>query len=107
LTDAEILELYKMRSESAITETEQLYGIYCTAISMNMLWNKEDAGECVSEAYKKAWDAIPPQHPADLQIYLGRITREMSLEKHKERKAQNRGTGEAVLLLGHPTRQQL
>ena len=64
LDDIKIIDLYWERSESAIDETALKYGNYCTKIAMNILQNREDSEECVSDTYLKAWDAIPPQRPA-------------------------------------------
>jgi len=99
MNDTEILDLYWARSESAISETAQQYGSYCASIAINILRNKEDAEECVNDAYLKAWNAIPPQRPTVLSSFLGRITRNLSFDKYKARKAQKRGGDETALLL--------
>lgn len=99
MTDAEIIELYWMRSESAITRTAVRYGMFCMKISMNILSNKEDAEECVNDTYLRTWNALPPERPNSLSAFLGRITRNLSLDKYKARKAQKRGEGETALLL--------
>lgn len=99
MTDMEILDLYWARSESAISETARQYGSYCIAIAMNILRNKEDSDECVNDTYLKTWNAIPPQRPAVFSSFLGRITRNLSLDKYKARKAQKRSGDETALLL--------
>ena len=93
-----ILDLYWTRAESAINETAKKYGNYCFAIANNILQNSEDAEECVNCAYLKAWDNIPPQRPGLLNSFLGKITRNLSLNKYKERKTKRRGGGEVALL---------
>lgn len=99
MNDAAILDLYWTRSESALTETAKQYGSFCAAIAINILQNKEDSEECVNDTYLKAWNAIPPQRPAALSSFLGRITRNLSLDRYKARKAQKRSGDEAALLL--------
>ena len=99
VTDNEIIDLYWVRSESAIQETVRQYGSFCTTISMNILKNKEDAEECVNDTYLKAWDAIPPQRPTVFSSFLGRIVRNLSLDRYKARKAQKRSIDETALLL--------
>jgi RNA polymerase sigma-70 factor (ECF subfamily) len=99
MTDKEILDLYEKRSETAISETANQYGAYCTAIAMNILKNKEDAEECVNDAYLNAWNAIPPARPALFSSFIGRITRNISLNKYKSRKSQKRRGDETALLL--------
>jgi len=99
LTDMGILDLYWSRSESAITETALKYGSYCSTIALNILRNNEDSEECVNDAYLNAWNAIPPQRPAVLSSFLGRIVRNLSLDKYKSRKAEKRSGDETALLL--------
>jgi len=99
MTDAEIIDLYFARCESAIRETSQQYGAYCKTISMNIVRNAEDAEECVNDTYLSAWNSIPPQRPTVFQAFLGRITRNLSLDRYKARKTQKRGGGETAILL--------
>jgi RNA polymerase sigma-70 factor (ECF subfamily) len=99
MTDVQILDLYETRSESAIAETANRYGSYCTAIAMNILHNTQDAEEAVNDAYLAAWNAIPPEQPRIFAAFLGRITRNISLDRYKAQKAQKRGGNETDLLL--------
>ena len=81
MEDAEIINLYWSRQEKAISETDKKYGYYCNTISFNILQNKEDAKECVNDTYWKTWNSIPPQKPHILKSYLGKITRNLSLNQ--------------------------
>jgi len=99
LDDIKIIDLYWERSESAIDETSLKYGNYCTKIAINILQNREDSEECVSDTYLKAWDAIPPQRPAKLSAFLGRITRNLSFNRFTARNTQKRGGTNIELLL--------
>ncbi|MDF2654760.1 MAG: hypothetical protein K0R19_1234 [Bacillota bacterium] len=99
MDDHAIIELFYSRSETAIHETSQKYGNYCSRIAMNILANKEDSEECVSDTYFKTWNAIPPQRPEVLRSFLGRITRNLSLNRYKEKRRQKRGGDEVDLLL--------
>lgn len=49
--DKHIVELYWQRSENALYETSSKYGKLCLHIAKNMLWNLEDAEECVNDTY--------------------------------------------------------
>ena len=100
MDDNMIIDLYWARSESAISETSSRYGGYCTKIAMNILQNKEDSEECVNDTYLNVWNAIPPQRPARFSAFLGRITRNLSLNKYKAQNAQKRGGSQVALLLG-------
>jgi RNA polymerase sigma-70 factor (ECF subfamily) len=99
LTDTQILDLYEQRCENAIAETARQYGAYCTAIATRILNNREDAEECVNDAYLKAWNSIPPNRPAAFAAFLGRITKNLSLDKYKARKAAKRSGEEFTLML--------
>ncbi|GHV33753.1 hypothetical protein FACS18949_08560 [Clostridia bacterium] len=99
MDDSTIIALYQARSESAISETARKYGRYCAKIAMNILQNNEDADECVNDAYLKVWNVIPPQCPRIFAAFLGKITRNLSLNKYKARNTQSRGGGEITLLL--------
>lgn len=97
--DQKIIDLYWNRSENAITETAVKYGRYCTSIAYGILKSREDAQECVSDAYLMAWNAIPPRRPADLGTYLGKITRNLSIDRLRTRNRDKRGGGEMPLAL--------
>jgi RNA polymerase sigma-70 factor (ECF subfamily) len=100
MNDAQILDLYERRDESAIGETQERYGAYCRAIAMNILDNREDSEEVVSDTYLRVWNAIPPERPAVFSTYIGRIVRNLSLNRLKANRAAKRGgqSGAAELL---------
>jgi len=99
MKDNEIIELYWNRDESAITATADTYGNYCYSISYNILCNNEDAEECVNDTWMNAWKSIPPHRPNRLSTYLGKITRNLSLNRYKLLTAQKRGKGQVELAL--------
>ena len=78
-------------------ETAGKYGRYCTSIAYGILGSREDAQECVSDAYLTAWNAIPPRRPNDLGTYLGKITRNLSIDRLRTRNRDKRGGGEVPL----------
>ena len=99
MNDKSIVDLYFNRDEDAITQTDQKYGRYCYSIAYNILTNKEDAEESVSDTYMTAWRAIPPRRPSVLSTFLGKITRHISIDRWRERSAYKRGGGEVTLAL--------
>lgn len=99
MKDNEIIELYWIRDEDAITATADTYGNYCYSIAYNILCNNEDAEECVNDTWLNAWKSIPPQRPNRLSTYLGKITRNLSLDRYKLLTAQKRGKGQIELAL--------
>ncbi len=98
MDDKTIIDLYWARSESAISETVKQYGSYCIKIATNILQNSEDAEECLNDALQKAWNSIPPQRPDNFRAFLGRITRNLSLNKYHEQRARKRGGNNIALI---------
>lgn len=99
MKDNEIINLYWERNESAISATSDKYGSYCHSISYNILHNHSDAEECVSDTWLKAWNSMPPKRPGYLSGYLGKITRNLSINRFKQYTAQKRGLGQYMLVL--------
>ncbi len=99
MDDEKIIELYWSRSEAAISETDCKYGNYCFSIAKNILANKEDAEESVSDTYLAAWNAMPPQRPSLLATFLGKITRNLAIDRWRAQNRQKRGGGEIILAL--------
>ena len=99
MDDKGIIDLYFSRNQDAITQTDKKYGRYCYSIAYNILTNKEDAEESVSDTYMTAWSAIPPRRPSVLSTFLGKITRHISIDRWRERAAAKRGGGEVPLAL--------
>lgn len=97
--DSQIIALYFDRDQRAIEETADKYGSYCYCIAHNILENKEDAEESVSDTYLGAWNAIPPHRPAVLSTFLGKITRRIALNRWSKNRAEKRGGGEVALAL--------
>lgn len=99
MDDSKIVDLYWKRSESAISETDKKYGKYCNAIAFNILHNREDAEECVNDTYLKVWGSIPTLRPLKFSAFIGRITRNLSLNKYEYYNAKKRGRGETQVAL--------
>ena len=99
MQDEQIVALYWDRKEDAIRQTQQKYGAYLSKIAYNILPDFEDSEECVNDAYLAAWNSIPPNRPERLSAYLGKLTRNLSLNRLKSMKASKRGGGEFALSL--------
>ncbi|MCD7823305.1 MAG: sigma-70 family RNA polymerase sigma factor [Oscillospiraceae bacterium] len=99
MDDNAIIELYWVRSESAIDETDRKYGGYLSTIAYNILHSWEDSSEAVNDTYLRAWDSMPPERPNILSAFLGKITRRISLNKRRDQRAEKRGGGEIDLVL--------
>ncbi len=98
MDDAQIVELYWRRDEAAVSETAEKYGALCRSVARNILETDEDAEECVNDALHRAWDAIPPLCPERLGAWLGKVTRNLALNRWNESRAQKRYAGMAALL---------
>ena len=99
MEDNQIIDLYWQKNADAIKETDAKYGAYCFAIADNILHDKEDSEECVNDTWLHAWNAMPPQKPSKLRLFLSKITRNLSFNRFNARSAQKRGSGELVLVL--------
>ena len=97
MDDQKIIELYWTRSEDALLATEEKYGKYCYSIAYRILNDHEDAMECVNDTYLRAWNSMPPERPDSLTAFLGKITRNLSLNRYKQDRAKRRGGAEAEL----------
>ena len=99
MEDSAIIDLYWAREERALSETDAKYGGYCRSIAHNILKNREDSEECVSDTWLHAWNAMPPQRPSILSSFLGRITRNLSFDRCRRQNAEKRGGGSLPLAL--------
>lgn len=98
MEDEAIVNLYWERNEEAVRQTADKYGRYCLALSMNILDSRQDAEECVSDAYWRVWNSVPPQRPQSLKYYLGRIVRNLSINRYDYRRAEKRSDRFRLLL---------
>ena len=99
MEDAQIVDLFWQRSEDAVPQTELKYGGYCRAVAKNVLADARDAEECVNDTWLAAWNSMPTNRPASLPPYLGKITRNLALDRLAARRAAKRGGGEAPAVL--------
>ena len=91
MEDAQIIQAFYDRDEGAISASREAYGRYCAAIVRNILDSEEDVEEVLSDTWLRAWNAMPPQRPSILSAFLGRITRNLSLDRYKAARAEKRG----------------
>ena len=99
MDDSKIVQLYWDRDEQAIPATSDKYGTYCISIAQNILGNQEDAEGCVNDTYMSAWNSMPPHRPKILSVFLGKITRNLSLNRYKQNTAGKRGGREVPVVL--------
>ena len=98
MEDQKIVDLYWERSEQAIRVTEKKYGAYCHSVAYRILRSDEDAKECVNDTYLRAWEAMPPHRPSRLSTFLGKIVRNLALNRYWHNRAEKR-SGEIEVIL--------
>lgn len=99
MEDAEIVDLYWARNEDAIAETKTKYGAYLQKVAYNILSDLEDSQECVSDTLLAAWRSMPDNRPKVLRTYLGKITRQVSIDLFRRRSRMKRYASEYAISL--------
>lgn len=90
MTDSAIVQKFWDRDETAITESKKQYESYCLYIANNVLHDPQDSEECLNDTLLAAWNSIPPQKPENLKTYLGKIMREIAINRWKTNNRQKR-----------------
>lgn len=97
MEDSEIVELYWKRDEQAIRETEKKYAVYLKRIAANVLYDFEDCKECVNDTYLAAWNSMPEHRPGVLSTYLGKLVRQISIDRFRKNTSKKRHSSEYEL----------
>ena len=90
MNDHNIVQKFWDRNEEAINDSKKQYGDYCLYIANNVLLDRQDAEECLNDALLAAWKSIPPHMPENLKTYLGKLVREIAINRWKANKRQKR-----------------
>ena len=98
MEDEKIIALFFQRSEQAIQALDEKYGPRCHQVSYNILNDRQDAEECVNDAYFGAWNAIPPAKPNPLLTYLLKIVRNLSCKRYWQKGAAKRNSNYTIAL---------
>ena len=98
IDDEKIIELFFERSEQGIRELDNKYGAICHNLSYNIVNNRQDAEECVNDAYLGAWNTIPPVHPNPLLSYIVKIVRNISIKIYWRKGAAKRSSHYTIAL---------
>ena len=72
MDEEQIITLFFARSEQAIEALDAKYGKLFHSLSYHIVNDRQDADECVNDAYLGAWNAIPPAKPDSLLPYIGK-----------------------------------
>lgn len=98
MDDKTIVRLFWERNETALYEISKKYGGYFVSLAERILYNHEDAKDCVNDAYFKTWDAIPPARPNILKAFVGKIVKCVAVSMLRANTAAKRGGGEITLI---------
>ena len=99
MDDLKLISLLENRDESALGILFGKYGAYCAKISHNILRDSSDSEENVNDTYMQVWNSIPPQKPQNLMAFIGRLTRNLALNKLKAKNAVKRNPTGGLLSL--------
>ena len=98
MEDTNIIRLLWQRSEQALVLLAKKFGALLHRLAMNILGDRRDAEEAVSDTYLALWNTIPPEKPDPLAGYVHRTGRNVALKKHRYLTAQKRATQYEVSL---------
>ena len=96
MEDRDIVALFLKRDERAIRESKNKYESYCLYVARNLLHDESDSEEVLNDALLAAWNSIPPHNPSNLKTYLGKLSRDLSVDRLRERCAQKRVPAESL-----------
>ena len=98
IDDEKIIEMFFERSEQGIRELDIKYGKVCHNLSYHIVRSRQDAEECVNDAYLGAWNAIPPARPNPFLSYIVKIVRNISLKIYWRKEAAKRSSHYTIAL---------
>lgn len=98
-TDENIIELYWLRDEKAIEETDFKYKNYLYSIAYNIVHEKSDTEECLNDTYLGAWNSMPPSRPNILKAFLTTIVRRVSINRYHSNSRKGRVPSEMTVCL--------
>ena len=99
MTEKELLRLFQMRDERALSVAETQYGRLCCTMAYRILGDRQDAEECANDVLMKLWNAIPPAEPRSLTAFVSGITRNLALDRLSALRTAKRGGGELAAAL--------
>ena len=98
IEDEKIIEMFFERSEQGIRELDIKYGTVCHNLSYHIVGSRQNAEECVNDAYLGVWNTIPPARPNPLLSYVLKIVRNISLNTYWRKEAAKRSGHYTVAL---------
>lgn len=90
MEDRQIIDNLWMRSETAVDALQAKFGKRLQQTAYNILGDRLDAEEAVSDTYLAIWNAIPPARPEPLSAFVYQVGRNVALKLLRHRSAQKR-----------------
>ena len=90
MDDSQIISLFFLRDQGAISAVEEQYGALVRRIGRNILPQEEDVAECESDTYLGLWNTIPPEKPNPLAAFIAKIARNTALNYRRRHMAEKR-----------------
>ncbi len=90
MTEERIKQLLLERDAAALEALQSEYTRYCAAIAGGILADEADVEEVVADVWMQVWTSIPPNDPEHLRLYVGRIARNLALNRLEYRNAGKR-----------------
>ena len=79
MNDDEILNSFWSRNPYAVIAVKEKYESECYKLAIGILEKNTLADNAVSEAFKTAWNEIPPNRPKELRVFLLGLTRSVAI----------------------------
>ena len=99
MDDRSIISLLNNRDERVIEQLKLRFGAACRHIAYNILKNREDAEEVLSDTLFTVWNNIPPDTPEDLGGYVYKTARYIALELRRKKNRKMRGGDDVTVSL--------
>lgn len=99
MEDLQIIALYENRKEEAVRETDRKYGRLLYAQAGNILPDRRDREEAVSDTYVRVWNAIPPEKPLCFKAWLLKLARRLCIDRFRALNSEKRRSTEYALSL--------
>ena len=92
MEDTQIIDLIYDRNQQGLAELDGKYRRLLLSVADGILHSGEDSEECVSDAYLKVWNVIPPYRPKKLGAFVCKILRNAAIDRYRHNSREKRGS---------------
>lgn len=90
MTEVQLMELLEARDPAALAELQGQYSRYCAAIAGSILADPSETEQILNDVWMQVWSSIPPARPEHLRLYVGRVARNLALNRQDYLRAKKR-----------------